>query len=340
MIEFDGGRTDIRYRLEVDWAPAYELVVSLEAFASRPLHKALDMGKAWVDATRRQMSPELRAALDRTASNGAKSSEGRGVQELPVNRRPGPQRRGAWDVPLELLVWLCPGKRDAAGFIRWLERLTAGRLYELTAPFVPEGAPPIPADADQIVAATADRLRRWNEAYFRRVDPAVLGGLAKEAEVRRQLIKRAPAGAFERATNGVVLEPDPTLERVILIPQYHFRPWNIHADMRGAGIYLYPVDVLPAAPGHPSPDLMRLTRALADESRLRILRFLGSEPRPFGEIVRFIGLAKSTVHHHLVSLRAAGLIRVHVSSQGNERYSLRPGSLDRLEERLADFLKE
>lgn len=322
------------YRLEVDWAPAYELVTSLQAFVSRPLHATLDVGQPWVDATRRQISPELRTELD---GRGFRTAHG--VQEPSANRRPGPQRRKDWDVPLELLIPLCPGKRDAAGFIRWLGRLTAVRLYELAAPFIPEDAPPFPADADRIINAAAERLRRWNEAYFRRVDPAILEGLAKEAEARRQLIKRSPAGAFERATNGVVLEPDPGLERVVLVPQYHFRPWNIHSEARGAALYLYPVDVLPTAPGHPSPDLLRLTRALGDESRLRILRFLGTEPRPFTDVARFIGLAKSTVHHHLMALRAAGLVRVHLSPQGNERYSLRPGSLDRLEGRLADFLR-
>jgi DNA-binding transcriptional ArsR family regulator len=304
-------------------------VVSLEAFTSRPLHKALDAGRGWVDATRRRIGPRLRAELERE-----------GTPAVPEPRRPGPEPKGGWDVPLELLVWLCPGRRDAAGFIRWLERLTAGRFYELFAPFVPEGAPPIPADATQIIGVLAGRLRRWNEAYFRQVDPALLEGLAKEAAVRRQLVKRSPAGAFERATNGVILEPDPGLERAVLIPQYHFRPWNLHARLKGAVVYLYPVDVLPTEPGHPSPDLLRLTRALADESRLRILRFLAPEPRPFSDVVRFIALAKSTVHHHLVALRAAGLIRVHVFPDGPERYSLRPGSLDRLEERLADFLEE
>jgi len=80
--------------------------------------------------------------------------------------------------------------------------------------------------------------------------------------------------------------------------------------------------------------------ALSDESRLRILRFLASGSRDFTEIVRFSGLAKSTVHHHLVILRAAGLVRVLVRHSGDsaETYELRPYAIDTLGEQLRAFL--
>src|SRR5207253_2672019 len=35
------------YRVEVDWAPAYELLVSLKAYLSRPEQKILELGAGW-----------------------------------------------------------------------------------------------------------------------------------------------------------------------------------------------------------------------------------------------------------------------------------------------------
>ena len=73
---------------------------------------------------------------------------------------------------------------------------------------------------------------------------------------------------------------------------------------------------------------MRLTHALSDESRLRMLRFVADGPCTLTEVARFIGLSQPTVHHHLVQLRAAGLVRVHFAVSGPSRYSLRPHALD------------
>ena len=57
-------------------------------------------------------------------------------------------------------------------------------------------------------------------------------------------------------------------------------------------------------------------------------------------MVQFSGLAKSTVHHHLVVLRSAGLVRVHAYQGGGltDTYSLRPHALDDLDRRLRAFL--
>lgn len=60
--------------------------------------------------------------------------------------------------------------------------------------------------------------------------------------------------------------------------------------------------------------------------------------RSFTDVVRKTGLAKSTVHHHLVALRASGLVRVHHDAANAVGYSLRAGALDDLDARLTSFL--
>jgi DNA-binding transcriptional ArsR family regulator len=130
------------------------------------------------------------------------------------------------------------------------------------------------------------------------------------------------------------------LERVLLVPQHHCRPINLYEHFKNMYVYGYPVDVFPVEPGAPPQALTRLTAALADSSRLRILRFLAGAPRTFTEVRKETGLAKSTVHHHLVTLRAAGLIRVQDLADGSARYSLRPAALNLLGARLGAYIEE
>lgn len=57
------------------------------------------------------------------------------------------------------------------------------------------------------------------------------------------------------------------------------------------------------------------------------------------DIVRFTRLAKSTVHHRMAALRAAGLVRVYHCRGGSvERYSRRPGALEALKHGIEEFL--
>jgi DNA-binding transcriptional ArsR family regulator len=305
------------YRVEVDSAPAYELGMSLMAFLSREDQRILELGPGWVKHVREQLHPDLLAEL-----------------------------AGSWDqhcvfqVPIDLLVWRCPADRDAAGFLRWFGALSAGALYEQLAPYVrPEDTATL-----QNLGALQERYMRaltaWHEQYFRGIDPAILSGLDAEAVARRQQLETmAPTDVVETATCGVRLEPRPGLDTVLLVPQYHFRPWNSKSLWRGLRIMMYPADVLPPVPGEPPVGILRQARALSDESRLRILHFVATGPRSFTEIVQHTGLAKSTVHHHTVVLRAAGLVRIHDSGDASTTYSLRHGAIDELGSRLHAFVE-
>jgi DNA-binding transcriptional ArsR family regulator len=151
----------------------------------------------------------------------------------------------------------------------------------------------------------------------------------------------APEALVETATCGVHFMPRSGPELVLLVPQYHYRPWNLYDSYRGMRLFEYPAEALPAVPGEPPPGLLRLTGALSDESRLRILHFLAAGPRSFSDVVQVMGLAKSTVHHHMVVLRAAGLVRVYDSGEkAATSYSLRPGAVDQLRDMLHAYLPQ
>lgn len=298
------------YQVEIDWSPAYELVVSLTAYACKSV-KTLELGAEWVQRVREQSGGAI-ASLD-----------------LPAHYK--------W---LDILVWRCPAARDAEGFLNWLAACPVGTLYEMLAPYAIADLLPLPPDLGGVRNDWVRTLAVWNDAYFRRLNPAILSGLAAEAAARRAEAEHLPPEeVVECATSGIQFSAPPGITHVLLVPQYHYRPINIYGNWRGWRIFLYPADALPPAPGGPPHALQRMTRALNDESRLRILRLLAGGQHSFTQIVEEMDLAKSTIHHHLVILRAAGLVRLQDYGKGAETYALRPSALGDLATQLETYLK-
>lgn len=295
------------YQVTVAFVPAYELVMSLDAYMVTPSHRTIDLGDEWVQATRGRLSPAFAAEL---------------ADAEPLDFR-----------LLGLLIDQGPGARDAATFLDWLASLSAGELYERLSPYTGEEA--IRADLGALRDRSVSLLRRWNEAYFSQIDPAVLAGLEADARRVRQLADRlAPELLVEEATRGYYLAPASAIQVVRLVPQYHKRPITLHAQTGGTWFFYYPAADFPGRPGEPPADLLRLTRTLADESRLRIIHLLASGSHSFGEVGVHTGLTKGTVHRHLWALRFAGLVRADL---GDGRFSLRPGAFDRVAEALSQF---
>jgi hypothetical protein len=165
---------------------------------------------------------------------------------------------GRW---LDILIWRCPGPRDAAAFIAWLAAAAVGDLYELLA-FYADDELPLPGDLGAVRDQWVRALSAWHVAYFQHLDPAVLTGLAAEAEARRAMVARqASEEAIEQATGGVDFTPPASITHVLLVPQYHYRPINLYNTWRGWRLFLYPHEALPTPPGAPPPALLRLTRA-------------------------------------------------------------------------------
>ena len=72
--------------------------------------------------------------------------------------------------------------------------------------------------------------------------------------------------------------------------------------------------------------LLRFFKALAHESRLRLLGFLAQRPRTVQELARLLGLTEPTTSHHLGLLREAGLVTLRV--EGNLHwYAFQPSEL-------------
>ncbi|MNI73679.1 hypothetical protein D3C73_1297030 [compost metagenome] len=55
--------------------------------------------------------------------------------------------------------------------------------------------------------------------------------------------------------------------------------------------------------------------------------------------MRQVGLSKSTIHYHLITLRSAGLVIVHTSGK-SASYSLRLDALNNLPQQIADYMEK
>lgn len=82
-----------------------------------------------------------------------------------------------------------------------------------------------------------------------------------------------------------------------------------------------------------SESIVKLLKALADESRLRILGLLTEKSASVDELSTYLGLKPPTISHHLSKLRDVGL--VHMRPQGNVHYyRFEPSSLRSLHQLL------
>jgi DNA-binding transcriptional ArsR family regulator len=178
-------------------------------------------------------------------------------------------------------------------------------------------------------------LDAW-QVHFAEVEDRVAAMIRRDADSRladRRTLD--PLDLIERTTGGIRWMPDPAVAKVILAPSYFARPFNYTFGSGNWRLFAYPIadavldDRDPLAP---PAAMVRLHRALGDETRLRILKLLTDRDLYMTEIANELGLSKPTIKHHLVLLRSAGLVTL--TQQGTVHYySLRR---DRLQEAAGD----
>jgi DNA-binding HxlR family transcriptional regulator len=83
-----------------------------------------------------------------------------------------------------------------------------------------------------------------------------------------------------------------------------------------------------------SPELIDFFKALADETRLKIVGVLANEPRSVDELAAMLALSAPTISHHLGRLQAAGLVTAR-AEQHYHVYALRLDVLQRTARSLA-----
>ena len=195
-------------------------------------------------------------------------------------------------------------------------------------------------EPDALVGEVADLMRAWLPLY-QEIEPRVRTIIERDVALRAGDRKRLnPADLVERTTNGIRWLSEPGVRRVVLAPSYLARPYNFTFAGAEWRIFVYPVAdaaLEPNDPLAPPVGVLRLHRALGDETRLRILRLLRDRDWYLTEIAERLELSKPTIKHHLAQLRAAGLVTL-TEEGGLSYFSLRRDRLDDASSELKLYL--
>jgi len=183
-------------------------------------------------------------------------------------------------------------------------------------------------------------LGAWAE-QFGEIEPRVTSILERDYDSRASdRTTLAPVDLIERTTGGIRWLPEAGVRRVILAPSYFSRPYNFVMSGAGFRMFGYPVsdEALEATDPLAAPQaVVRLHRALGDDTRLRILKLLAGRDLYLTEIAQLLELSKPTIKHHLALLRSAGLVTI-TESGTVMYYSLRRNRLDDASADIKRFL--
>src|SRR3954463_1727599 len=99
------------------------------------------------------------------------------------------------------------------------------------------------------------------------------------------------------------------------------RPFVVPVDTETRVIYLCPVadEAFDADRAAPPRRLVKVAAAMGDPPRLRILRGRGAGGLSATELAERLGVARTSLHHHLGILRSAGLLAINDDGLGGWR---------------------
>jgi DNA-binding transcriptional ArsR family regulator len=320
--------------LVVDFGTAYELVLGLRMFADHEEDPAsYTLGPEWFERTRARLTRRTLAAIERYS----------GGHEILFGY-------------LLALAAEAPDPRDGAALLAVvrntsafdLRRLLLGHRLETYRGDVSRETIAAAADGDEAarrlllegcadwqrepyehaLSLDADEAKRllelatagWYEAVLAPDERKIMRLLRTSARAAHALSDRlSPEELIDTATRGIRYVPEPGIRRILLVPHLVSRPWSIFTESGDTKIVCYGLAETHAAGDEPPNPLVAAYKALGDETRLRLLRRLAQGPASLAELTELTGLAKSTVHGHLLVLRTGGLVVADVSNKTGYR---------------------
>jgi DNA-binding transcriptional ArsR family regulator len=327
VIDLSAPRRELRVR--IDPSPAYDFLACLFLLARVTRNKPpleFDIPTRWSTQARAALGADLRADLTLLFPPRSRTAGLVGVMEHTsgLSIRDFIKRVAATPAEdlLELMLAESLADREALPKLRGAIGGSGPAIEEFIAATDPEldrrglrrlvSLPP---------AEVRTRLVRLLREGYTRVyapkEPEVAPLLARDAAILEQRAATAAGGELvEYATGGFVIGPEAGMAGVVLSPTYFFRPYNLLTAYHGVRVYIYPIQT--SHEDHAPPEMVRLYKALGDETRLKILRFIAGREMYLQELATALGLSHVTVLHHMVVLRAAHLVQV--VERGNLKY--------------------
>ncbi|MBU1050346.1 helix-turn-helix domain-containing protein [Candidatus Bipolaricaulota bacterium] len=190
-------------------------------------------------------------------------------------------------------------------------------------------------------------LSNYQSVFFKEEEQRIAPKLAHMLTVMQERAEALPTVEFlEEVSHGIRYDDLPMLAELALVPSYWISPFIQIHDL-GENRRMWTFGARPVGdslvPGEPVPDLLRVSlKALADPTRLRILRYIYQQPLTLAELTKRLRLRMPTVIHHLSALRLAGLVSIHVGTRdkgGRQKYGVRSEGLDATLEVLKGFIE-
>jgi DNA-binding transcriptional ArsR family regulator len=336
--------------VDIDWGTAYELVLGLRMFVEDEEPDSYSVGPAWFDDVRAELSTETLAAIDRYSSGkeilfgyllalaadappprdaGSLVSLLEQLPALELRRIQLGYRLQSYRGSVERDVIAAAAEGDTAAERRLLEGCAdwqeAAYRHVLS------------LDAEETKRCLLTACRGWYDAVLQPQERSTARVLRASARAARSLARQLPTEELiDVVTKGIRYTAEPGIARILLVPHVVSRPWSIFTETGETKIVCYGVAETHISGDRPPDPLVAAYKALGDETRLRILRRLGEGPASLQELTELVGLAKSTVHGHLLVLRTAGLVVANLAKTG---YTLRRETIARSAALLETYLE-
>jgi DNA-binding transcriptional ArsR family regulator len=191
-----------------------------------------------------------------------------------------------------------------------------------------------------------EALQAYQAVFFaeeeRRIRPVLQHSLVQSQAHQPPTSEADFISLVDELSQGVNIAALADAADVVLAPSYWTTPLVAYARLGPERMLLLfggrPAE-LALAPGELIPDAMlRTLKALADPTRLRILRYLSGEPLSPSQLSRRLRLRAPTMIHHLNMLRLAGVVHLSLDAQGEKRYTIRPQAVEDTFALLQKFL--
>ncbi len=187
-------------------------------------------------------------------------------------------------------------------------------------------------------------LQAYVDNFFAEEERRILPVLEQELSHARMRAGSRPLPAMlEEITSGVRYSDFEYLSDIVLAPTFWGSPFMFSEHLSEHKLIILfgaRPGTMSIIPGDIVPDgLLRGMKAMADPTRLRILRYLAQEPQTAAELSRVLRLRPPTVNHHLTQLRMAGMVQVNITASGERKFAARHEGFDDTQDLLNAFIR-
>lgn len=346
----------VRTKIHWDIGTAYDLFISL-----RILHEPerYSVRASWAAGVRSRVPVEYRTTLEEAARvisvplqfvytlNAPKSSE-----ELLAKLKSLPPQRILETLTLstrvpreihEILTETSPGKKWTKEEIQILTPHQGLEDKKLLKNFI-KSLYSVWSQRTEFGERLVQALRYYVDTFFAEEELRIRPVLERELSYAKMRAGSRPLPAMlDEITSGVRYKDFDHITDIILAPTFWGSPFMFHDhldDFKMIVLFGARPGTMSIVPGDVIPDaLLRGMKALADPTRLRILRYLAQEPQTASELSRVLRLRPPTVNHHLNQLRLAGMVHVFLDPDGEKKFAARYEGFDDTQNLLNLFVR-